>query len=75
MPVSLYGQCADYDEINGIAERHGLPVIEDGCQSFGAIYRGKNLATLQPLATPVSSHPSLWAAMVMQVPVLLMMMS
>lgn len=41
MPVSLYGQCADYDAINDIAERHGLPVIEDGAQSFGAIYRGR----------------------------------
>jgi len=41
MPVSLYGQCADYDAINVIAEKHGLPVIEDGCQSFGASYRGK----------------------------------
>jgi len=41
MPVSLYGQCADYDAINVIAEKHGLPVIEDGCQSFGATYKGK----------------------------------
>jgi len=40
MPVSLYGQCADFDAINAIAERHGLPVIEDGCQSFGATYKG-----------------------------------
>lgn len=41
MPVSLYGQCADYDAINVIAEKHGIPVIEDGCQSFGASYKGK----------------------------------
>jgi len=41
MPVSLYGQCADYDAINAIAEKHGLPVIEDGCQSFGATYKGR----------------------------------
>ncbi len=41
MPVSLYGQCADYDAINAIAEKYGLPVIEDGCQSFGATYKGK----------------------------------
>ncbi len=39
MPVSLYGQCADYDAINAIAEKHSLPVIEDGCQSFGASYK------------------------------------
>lgn len=41
MPVSLYGQCADYDAINTIAAKHGIPVIEDGCQSFGATYKGK----------------------------------
>jgi len=41
MPVSLYGQCADYDAINAIAARHHLPVIEDGAQSFGATYNGK----------------------------------
>jgi len=41
MPVSLYGQCADYDAINAIAEKRGLPVIEDGCQSFGATYKGR----------------------------------
>jgi UDP-2-acetamido-2-deoxy-ribo-hexuluronate aminotransferase len=46
MPVSLYGQCADFDAINAIARKHNLPVIEDGAQSFGAQcggaqYRGK----------------------------------
>ncbi len=41
IPVSMYGQCADYDAINAIATRHALPVIEDGAQSFGATYRGK----------------------------------
>jgi UDP-2-acetamido-2-deoxy-ribo-hexuluronate aminotransferase len=49
MPVSLYGQCADYDAINAIAANHSLPVIEDGCQSFGATYKGKkscNLTTI-----------------------------
>lgn len=40
MPVSLYGQCADLDEINAIAKRHQLPVIEDAAQSFGAMYKG-----------------------------------
>ncbi|OFA09248.1 DegT/DnrJ/EryC1/StrS family aminotransferase [Duganella phyllosphaerae] len=41
MPVSLYGQPADMDAINDIARRHGLAVIEDGAQSFGASYPGQ----------------------------------
>ncbi|MBK1720249.1 DegT/DnrJ/EryC1/StrS family aminotransferase [Thiocystis violacea] len=41
MPVALYGQCADMDAINAVAERHRLPVIEDAAQSFGASYRGR----------------------------------
>jgi UDP-2-acetamido-2-deoxy-ribo-hexuluronate aminotransferase len=40
MPVSLYGQCAEMDEINKVAVRHGLVVVEDGAQSFGATYKG-----------------------------------
>lgn len=49
MPVSLYGQPADMDEINAIAARHSLPVIEDAAQSFGAEYKGSkscNLSTI-----------------------------
>ncbi|WP_204276558.1 DegT/DnrJ/EryC1/StrS family aminotransferase, partial [Klebsiella aerogenes] len=49
MPVSLYGQLADMDTINAIAQRHGLAVIEDAAQSFGATYRGRkscNTSTL-----------------------------
>lgn len=49
MPVSLYGQCADYKTINLIAEQYHLAVIEDGAQSFGAKHHGKysgNLTTI-----------------------------
>ncbi|MBV8270727.1 MAG: DegT/DnrJ/EryC1/StrS family aminotransferase [Cupriavidus sp.] len=50
MPVSLYGQVANMDEINAIAARHGgIPVIEDAAQSFGASYKGRkscNLSTI-----------------------------
>lgn len=49
LPVSLFGQPADMDALNAIAQRHGLTVIEDAAQSFGASYRGKrscNLSTI-----------------------------
>ncbi|MBL3526133.1 MAG: DegT/DnrJ/EryC1/StrS family aminotransferase [gamma proteobacterium endosymbiont of Lamellibrachia anaximandri] len=49
MPVSLYGQCANMDAINDIAHRHGLPVIEDGAQSFGATYKGKHSCGLSTI--------------------------
>lgn len=41
IPVSLYGQCADMDAINAIAEPRGIAVIEDGAQSFGSTYKGR----------------------------------
>jgi UDP-2-acetamido-2-deoxy-ribo-hexuluronate aminotransferase len=50
LPVSLYGQVADMDEINAIAARHRLPVIEDAAQSYGANYRGRRSGNLSTLA-------------------------
>ncbi len=50
IPVSLYGQCADFDTINTIAARHGIPVIEDAAQSFGATYKGKRSCNLTTIA-------------------------
>jgi UDP-2-acetamido-2-deoxy-ribo-hexuluronate aminotransferase len=50
IPVSLYGQCADYDAINAIATKHGIPVIEDAAQSFGATYKGRKSCNLTTIA-------------------------
>jgi len=57
MPVSLYGQCSDMDAINAIADRHGLPVIEDGAQSFGATYKGRKSCGLSTIGS-TSFFPS-----------------
>lgn len=50
MPVSLYGQCAEFDAINAIATRHGIPVIEDAAQSFGASYKGRKSCNMTTIA-------------------------
>jgi UDP-2-acetamido-2-deoxy-ribo-hexuluronate aminotransferase len=57
MPVSLYGQPADMDEINSIAGRHGIPVIEDAAQSFGATYKGRKSCGLSAIGA-TSFFPS-----------------
>lgn len=57
IPVSLYGQCADFDAINQIAARHNLVVIEDGAQSFGATYKNRQSCNLTTIAT-TSFFPS-----------------
>jgi len=50
IPVSIFGQCADMDPINRVAAEHGLAVIEDAAQSFGASYNGKRSGALCDIA-------------------------
>lgn len=57
MPVSIYGQCADMDAINAIAEKYNLPVIEDAAQSFGTIYKGQKSGNLSTIGS-TSFFPS-----------------
>jgi len=46
IPVSLYGQPAEFDAINRVADKYSIPVIEDGAQSFGASYNGRKSCNL-----------------------------
>lgn len=55
--VSLYGQTADFDKINEIAQEYNIPVIEDAAQSFGASYKNKKSCNLTTIAT-TSFFPS-----------------
>ena len=57
MPVSLYGQPADMDTIQAIADKHNLKVIIDGAQSFGSTYNGKMDSNLGDIST-TSFFPS-----------------
>ncbi|MFI5329522.1 MAG: DegT/DnrJ/EryC1/StrS family aminotransferase [Desulfobaccales bacterium] len=50
IPVDLFGQPADYDAINTLARRHGLFVLEDAAQSFGATYQGRRAGSLAEVA-------------------------
>ncbi len=50
MPVHIFGLCADVDEINKIAKKHNLYVIEDACQAAGAVYKGKKAGALCDIA-------------------------
>jgi dTDP-4-amino-4,6-dideoxygalactose transaminase len=57
MPVDLYGLPADYAALNAIAAAHGLPVIADAAQSFGASQNGRRVGTLAPI-TATSFYPT-----------------
>lgn len=46
IPVHLYGQPANMDEITAIAKKHNIAVVEDACQAHGAIYQGKKTGSL-----------------------------
>lgn len=50
MPVHIFGQSADMDEINEIAKKHNLMVIEDACQAIGGKYKGRKIGTLGDVA-------------------------
>jgi len=50
MPVHLMGKPAKMDEINKIAKKHNLYVIEDAAEAHGAVYKGKNIGTLGDMA-------------------------
>ncbi|WP_132978994.1 DegT/DnrJ/EryC1/StrS aminotransferase family protein [Pigmentiphaga sp. D-2] len=50
VPVSLYGQCADFEPINRLAAHYRIPVIEDAAQSFGATYKGKKSCNVTEIA-------------------------
>ena len=57
IPVDLFGQPADYDAIGAVAKGHGIWVLDDAAQSYGASYKGRKLGTVADI-TATSFYPS-----------------
>ena len=53
LPVHIFGYPAELEALEEIAERHGLPIVEDACQALGAEYRGRPVGA--------SGHPAVFA--------------
>src|SRR3546814_7122528 len=50
IPVHLYGMPAKMDEINAIAEKYGVPVLEDAAKALGSVYKGRKCGTFGAMA-------------------------
>jgi len=50
LPVHLYGQCVNMQEVNNIAKKHNLKVLEDCAQSHGAIFKGKKCGSMSDIS-------------------------
>ena len=57
IPVDLFGQPADHDAIRSVADKHGLLILDDAAQSFGARYKTKKLGAIADITT-TSFYPS-----------------
>ena len=50
LPVHLFGQCVEMDPLQGVATRHGIPILEDCAQSAGAEHRGRRAGSMSRVA-------------------------